>query len=172
MTGNHEFEIAVTGRAWMGKGVGSIWTMIEENVLQATDEILSAAYAISKNSPELFDLIEKVLVKGIRVVLIVNRFGSQPDIVRERLLGLNKRFKDFILKDFSPQSTSEDLHAKLLVIDHSVALVGSANLTWKGMILNHELMVRISGKSASEIGKLVDRLSASEDTRPMEKTSR
>jgi len=167
-----DIQVAVTGKSWMGKGVGSIWTMIEDSMSKATDEILIAAYSISENSMELVDLIEEALVKGIRVLLVINRLNGQPDIIRERLFKLNNRFKEFILKDFSPENTSEDLHAKLIIIDHSVALVGSANLTWKGMVLNHELMVRLTGKPAGNVGRLVDRLSASDDAKTVRKRPR
>lgn len=169
MTSLCDIEVAVTGRSWMGKGVGSIWTMIEKTISKANNEILVAAYSLSENSIELIDLLEKSLVTGIRVTLIVNRFNNQPNMVCEKLLEINKRFREFILKDFCPENASEDLHAKLIIIDHSVALIGSANLTLKGMVLNHELMVRITGTHAGEIGNLVDRLSVSEDSKTIEK---
>jgi len=76
-----------------------------------------------------------------------------------------KHNKKFILKDFNPPDRREDLHAKLIIVDHRSALVGSANLTWKGMIINHELVIRIKGRHASEIGDLVDNLSYYPDTR-------
>ena len=171
MNGLRNIDIAVTGRTWLGKGVGSIWTMIEDSISAANDEMLVTAYSISENSMELIDLTEKALLKGIRVTLIVNRFDNQSYAVKEKLRRLNNRFREFILKDFSPESTSEDLHAKLIVIDHSVALIGSANLTWKGMVVNHELMVRIKGIHACEIGNLVDRLLASDDAKTIEKRS-
>ena len=153
----------------MGKGVGSIWRMIEESISTANDEMLVTAYSLSRNSMELLNLTEKALVKGIRVTLIVNRFETQPEVVKEKLRGMNNRFRDFILKDFSPESISEDLHAKLIIIDHSVALVGSANLTWKGIVSNHELMVRVRGTHAGEIGNLVDKLLTSDDAKTIEK---
>lgn len=79
-----------------------------------------------------------------------------------------KHKKKFILKDFNPQDRREDLHAKLIIIDHKVALVGSANPTWKGLIVNHELMIRIKVRHASQIGDLVDDLSCYPETRIIE----
>lgn len=92
---------------------------------------------------------------------LINRFSSQPESVQERLLKLADKYRNLVLRDFNPDDNREDLHAKLIVIDHSTALVGSANLTWKGMVMNHELMVKLSGKSANAIGELLDRLSKS-----------
>ena len=163
------FEIAVTGKSWMGKGTGSISTMIGDSLEKASDEIQIASYAITENSIDLLDLLTALLAREIRIMLVVNRLDKQPPKVRKKLLEMNKTFDNFILKDFVPASTSEDLHAKLIVIDRSLALVGSANLTWKGMVLNHEIMVRISGEGAGQIAKLVDRLARSSDARTVSK---
>lgn len=166
-------EVAVTGKSWMGRRTGSISSMMQEALTGAHDEIQITAYSISENAQDFLDALEKILLKGIRVLLVVNRLQGQPDFVKEKLYELNDRFRqELVLKDFAPKSMSEDLHAKLIVIDHTTALVGSANLTWKGMILNHEIMVRISGRKAWEIGNLVDRLAASRETKTVSKRNR
>src|SRR2546422_926970 len=151
-----QLDIAVTGSARIGHGTRSIWSLLRDSFARAEREIIIAAYSLSEASPEFFDLLEGCLIKGIRVLLIINRFANQPKNAKNNLLVLQKKYKKiFIIKDFNPQDHREDLHAKLIVIDHKIALVGSANPTWKGMIINHELMVRIRGKHASEIGNLV-----------------
>jgi phosphatidylserine/phosphatidylglycerophosphate/cardiolipin synthase-like enzyme len=164
------FDVAVTGKCWMGERVGSISTMVQEALSKAQNEILITAYSISENAHDFLDALEKILIRGIRVLLIINRFQKQPNFVRKKLLELNERFKkELILKDFNPKNESEDLHAKLLVIDHTVALIGSANITWKGMILNHEIMVKVTGRSGWQIGNLIDKLSRSTDTKLIQK---
>ncbi len=59
---------------------------------------------------------------------------------------------------FCPDRVTEDLHAKVIVVDHNAALVGSANMTWKGLVGNHELAVLVSGEVASRVGMLLDKL--------------
>lgn len=158
---SHESEIAVTGNRWMGKGTGSIWTLVKEAFSKATNEIQIATYAITESSAGFFDLLDDALARRTRVTMIINRFSSQPESVQERLLELAEKYNNLVLRDFNPEDRREDLHAKLIVIDHSIALAGSANLTWKGMVMNHELMVKLSGKSANAIGELLDRLAKS-----------
>lgn len=158
---SHEPEIAVTGNRWMGKGTGSIWTLVREAFSKATNEIQIATYSITESSGEFFDLLDDALARRTRITMIINRFSSQPESVQERLLKLADKYRNLVLRDFNPDDNREDLHAKLIVIDHSTALVGSANLTWKGMVMNHELMIKLSGKSANAIGELLDRLSKS-----------
>lgn len=71
---------------------------------------------------------------------------------------MKSRFPYFEVLDFRPEHRFEDLHAKIIVVDREDALVGSANLTWKGLVGNHELAIVISGKTASSIGTLLDKL--------------
>lgn len=165
MAAGTELEIAVTGTSWIGQGIGSIWSLVRESFSNAINEIQIAAYSLGENPNDLISLLDDVLVRGIRVTIIVNRFSEQHERVRNRLRSLMGKYQHLIIKDFSPSDRREDLHAKLIVIDHSVALVGSANLTWKGMVMNHELAVRLSGPAAYSIGELLDRISA--DTRPV-----
>jgi phosphatidylserine/phosphatidylglycerophosphate/cardiolipin synthase-like enzyme len=159
-------EVAVTGDFWLGRGMSSIWSMVKDSMSKAENEIQIAAYAIGENSDEyeFFELLKEVLVRGVRVLIIVNRFANQRESVQKILLGLASKYRSFVIKDFNPHDKREDLHAKLIVIDHTTALVGSANLSFKGMVANHELMLRVSGKTAYSIGELLDRLSANSES--------
>jgi phosphatidylserine/phosphatidylglycerophosphate/cardiolipin synthase-like enzyme len=163
---NPELVIAATGSAWTGKGVRSIWSLIRESFRNAQREIIIAAYSLSE-SPDFYKILDDCLIRGIRILLIVNRFDFQTAGVKNSLISLGSKYDNFILKDFNPTDRREDLHAKIIVIDHCMALIGSANPTWKGMIMNHEIMVRISGRRAAEIAELVDRLSMCFETKPV-----
>lgn len=158
-------EIAVTGDFWLGRGFSSIWSLVKDSMSEAESEIQIAAYAIGENSDEyeFFELLEDVLARGIRVLMVVNKFSNQRESVRKSLLELARKYQSFVLKSFNPQDKREDLHAKLIVVDHSTAMVGSANLSFKGMVANHEIMVKMSGKTAYSIGELLDRLSANSE---------
>jgi phosphatidylserine/phosphatidylglycerophosphate/cardiolipin synthase-like enzyme len=159
-------EVAVTGDFWLGRGLRSIWTLVRDCISKAESEIQIAAYAIGENSDEyeFFELLRGVLARGIRVLMIVNRFSNQRGSVRDALLELAGKYPSFALKSFNPRDKREDLHAKLIVVDHTIALVGSANLSFKGMVANHEVMVKLSGKTAYSVGELLDRLSANSET--------
>ena len=162
-------ELAVSGSAWLGKGDISIWTMIEECVSAAEEEISIAAYSVSENSYMIFDLIEKVLQRGLRVLILINRLNSQPPVVKSRLISLNDNFLNLKLLSFEPSNKAEDLHAKIIVIDRSIALIGSANLTWKGLVNNHEIMLRFNGNTAWKLGNLIDRLSSNTSAKLLNK---
>jgi len=150
-------QIVVSGLGWMGGGVGSIESAIQELIENAQDEILLTAYSIG-NADHIFDLLDSALARGVRVRMIINRLTEQHSSVQNRLEELRKDFPHFCLHPFHPDGERGDLHAKVLVVDRRYALVGSSNLSYNGLILNHELAVLIEGQVASAIGTALDKL--------------
>jgi cardiolipin synthase len=141
----------------MGSGIGSIESAIEDLLENAQHEILLTAYSIGK-ADRIFDLLESALARGVRVRIVVNRFSEQYDSIQHILERLQKKYPHFHLYPFQPDGERGDLHAKVLVVDRKRALVGSSNLSYNGMILNHELAVLIEGQDASAIGMTIDKL--------------
>lgn len=153
-----DVSIAATGTAWVGSGVGSVNSAVEGLLERARSEIQVAVYDMTGGADEFLALLRGVLARGIQVTMIVNRLSEKETGVREGLERLASRFHQFQLFDFTPADRMEDLHAKIIVRDRQEALVGSANLTWKGLVRNHELAVIISGPPASVVAGLVDGL--------------
>jgi len=151
-------KVVVTGSAWMGKGTGSVESAIEDMLHGAKDEIQIAAFRITEGGAQFLRLLEESLARGVHATLIVNKFSSQPKVVQNTLDNMAIRFPHFVQVDFDPDSKAQDLHAKIIVVDRSVALVGSPNLSWKGLVLNHELAVVLSGPVAGTIAHLLDLL--------------
>lgn len=52
------------------------------------------------------------------------------------------------------------LHAKVLVADRKSAVVGSANLSWGGMVTNNEVALLVQDNSAWTLASLIDRLAS------------
>jgi len=157
--------IVVTGLAWMGHGIGSIYTTIEELLTSACDEVQIAAYGITAGAKEFVGLIAGCLSRGLVVTLIVNKFGNQPKEIQTTISKLAQRYRHFTLLEFQPKEKNEDLHAKLIVVDRSRALIGSPNLTWKGLVSNHELAVLVDGPAAGTVARLLDLLAKDSRTR-------
>ena len=78
--------------------------------------------------------------------------------VRQRLVNLMNGRPWCQVLDFSSPDPEEDLHAKVVVADRTRALVGSANLSRHGLIINHELAVVIEGPPAGEVARTIDLL--------------
>jgi len=163
----NNLTVVVTGLAWMGHGIRSIDSTIEEILTEASDEIQVAAYMITEGGKDFIRILSDCLNRGVRATLILNRFREQPKETQTAIAQLVRQFPHFRLFEFDPKDNMEDLHAKLIVVDRSIALVGSSNLSWKGLILNHELAVLIKGPAAAKVGDLIDVLTKDTRTKPV-----
>lgn len=151
--------MVVTGVAWMGHGVGSVESSIERLFREAEREIALTVYAIYSRVDLLFDWMETALSRGIQVTVIVNRLNQQPPAPASELRRLAARYGHMRLYSFNPEEES-DLHAKVVVVDRRVALIGSSNLSKRGLLTNYEMAVVISGPAAETAGAALDRLLA------------
>lgn len=155
-------RIVVSGSAWMGSGLGSIESALYKLFTQANDEVTIVAYAISHAAPILFQQLIEMLQRGIRVRILINHFTNQPSNVQQQLRFLQQKFPHLLqIYAFTSQNEESDLHAKIVIVDRCYALVGSANLSLRGMMGNHELGVVIEGAGALEVARAIDLLLAS-----------
>jgi cardiolipin synthase len=150
-----QVSVVVTGLGWMKRGVRSIGSTIEDLIANASDEIQIAVYLVTPGASDFVQLLESSLKRGLRISFIINSFSSQPEEVQQKFLELTAGFSNFLLFDFLG-SEREALHAKIIVVDRRVAFIGSSNLTWGGLTLNHEIGVRVEGPAAKKIANLVD----------------
>jgi cardiolipin synthase len=160
---NPDVHVVVTGTAWMGGGVGSIESAMERLFREGRQEILLTAYAISSSVDMLLDWLESALTRGVQVEMVTNRLEDQPPDVQGRLRQLAVTYPHFHLYSFSPVDAAEpvDLHAKVIVADRRMALIGSSNLSRRGLLTNHEFAVLVGGAAASTAAGVLDRLLAS-----------
>ncbi|MCX7756267.1 MAG: phospholipase D-like domain-containing protein [Anaerolineales bacterium] len=150
-------QVVVSGLGWMGSGIGSIESAIEELLQNSQHEILVTAYSIGK-ADRIFDLLESALARGVRVRMIINRLPEQYESIQRRLAQFQKKYPYFVLRSFEPDNGRGDLHAKVLVVDRQRALVGPSNLSYNGIILNHELAVIVEAEDAAKIASAIDTL--------------
>ena len=70
---------------------------------------------------------------------------------------MNERYQHFHLYDFLVEAGSS-LHAKAIVADHRAALIGSSNMSRRGLLANHELALLVDGPAAATAGRAMDAL--------------
>jgi cardiolipin synthase A/B len=153
-------QVVVTGLAWMGTGIGSIETAMERIIREAEKEILITSYAISNATDLALTWFESALARGVLIRMVINKINTQPAEVVNRLFGLLREYPHFYLYSFDDDQDF-DLHAKAIVVDRKVAMIGSSNLSRRGLITNHELALLIEGKTAEQAAFAVDKLIAS-----------
>lgn len=150
-------RVVVTGTSWMGAGIGSIESAIDSLFRTATDEIILSVYTIGSGADLVFRWLEGALNRGVQVSLVINALGDQPADVVNRLHDMNESFQHFHLYDFLGEAGSS-LHAKAIVADHQAALIGSSNLSRRGLLANHELALLVDGEAAATAGRAMDAL--------------
>lgn len=147
-------RVGVTGLEWLGGGTGSAENLVREVVLRAHHEILMTIYSITTGGNDVLTWIESRVAAGVKVIILVNHLDSQAG--RHLLLDLADNAAGRV--EIYDHRASAPLHAKCLVVDRLSAVVGSANLSFYGMVASHELVLAVDGPAASEIGSLIDRL--------------
>lgn len=155
-----DIRVLATGLGWMGGGIESIQSNIEELVSTAQHEIMIGAYSIGPGAIDFLDVLEIPLDRGVEIRMIVNRFEDHPLPVKERLLALMRSHLNLSVHDFSPDDGS-DLHAKLVIVDRDKAVIGSSNLSKRGFVTNHELAVRLENPNVSMLAQAFDTLVSS-----------
>ena len=68
-----------------------------------------------------------------------------------------ERYQHFQLYNFLGEAGSS-LHAKAIVVDHRAALIGSSNMSRRGLLANHELALLVDGEPAATAGRAMDAL--------------
>jgi len=154
-------QVVVSGLAWMGSGFCSIEAAIQDLLADAQKEILLTAYSIGQ-AEQIFELLESALIRGVEVRLVVNCIDEQHHSAQNRLKNLRGKYHHFYLYSFEACNEQSNLHAKVVVADRQYALVGSSNLSYSGMVVNHELALLVSGEVASQVAKAIDRLMVNE----------
>lgn len=161
-------SVVVSGSSWMGGGFGSIESALRDLFALANDEVVIVAYAISGAAPALFQQIELLLERGVRVRMLINRYNEQHESVQTALSKLQARSGQLLrIFSFLPQYEEADLHAKIVLVDRRYALVGSANLSLRGLMDNHEIALRVEGSAVADITRAIDLLFNSTQVLPI-----
>lgn len=150
--------IGVSGRHWIGGNEQGAYDLLVDSLRQARTSVRIVAYSLGDRSSELeriFGILKDKIHTGVQVQLIINRFWTATVYAQKQLKELEHR--NFKLLNYDPKDERENLHAKIIIIDSTEILLGSANISKSGLFSNHEIVVKISGgEFASRINSLVD----------------
>jgi len=161
----NEVSVVATGLSWVGGGTRSVEQTLISLITAASDEILVTAYSLTGGSSRVVDALAGAVSTGVRCVFVINRLDEQRNDIRASLLELMVRYPGIVTVYSFSNVASEGLHAKVVVVDRRVALVGSANLTFHGMTASHELGLLVRGPAAAAVAGAIDRLIMSPQVR-------
>lgn len=167
---------AVSGRQKHRRSVDVVWTgppsgvrtsrltaaAVVDLVDQAESEILLMSYVMYRE-PALGAALERGGLRGVAITLVHEHPADNP-----AFRGPSEAFADIPARrlrwPLARRPPFASLHAKVLVVDRSIVLVGSANVTSSAMVSNIEcgLLVR-DATVAADIAEHVDDLMRSGD---------
>lgn len=149
-------QTVVTGLSWMNMGVRSVQSALKDLLLGANQEILLCAYSVTGGADEILEELENSLKRGVQLKGVFNRFYHQNPEIQEYFLYLVSNYSYCQIYNFN--HPHQELHSKLIVVDRQISLIGSANLSLRGMKYNYELGVIVNGTEVITISKCFDNL--------------
>lgn len=134
--------------------------VVSDLLSEAQRELLLVSYAVYPG-PEVVTALSEAASRGVRITLLLEHTDDAPQGFR----GHVKPFAGIPAVRLRWQGSAREpgasLHAKLLVVDRRVALVGSANVTDSAMLKNLECGILIrDGELPSQLVDHVLRCSA------------
>lgn len=154
-------EIYVSGFEWVGSGVRSIETGLHDLFATASRRIVTSTYSIGGGAFDLPEAwVEDALRRGVEVVLVANRWDEQHGAATAPLERLARADSAFSIFSWDGPDR-HDLHAKAVVADERVAIIGSSNWSGNGLLRNHEMAVRVVGEPARAAARLIVGLTGS-----------
>lgn len=154
-----EPQVFVTGKHWVGGGARSIGPALVEIISAAKQEVIIVAYRLTIAVPEFNSAIKLALARGCIVKIVLDR--GTINAAEDRFVAeLLKDYPNFYVWDFNDAQDDRhfSLHAKVVVVDRSHAIVGSANFSKNGLLENHELGVSVTDQAAVAVCAAIDRL--------------
>ncbi|WP_409346931.1 phospholipase D family protein [Paenibacillus sp. MBLB4367] len=164
---NTNIKVLATGLGWLGNGVESITTNVEELFNSAKYELFIAAYSISAGALEVILMLNTPLSRGVDVRLLINKYEQIHPSVKSIFDDFSKKYMNISIFDFN-HPDNYDLHAKMIVADREKAIIGSSNISRRGFFENHELAVMITGNEVIKVASAFDSLLANKLTRKVD----
>lgn len=150
---------------WTGPDVpGSVSrltsSVVTDLVDEATHEIMLISYAMH-SEPTLKAALERAIQRGVAVRLLYERTEDNPNFKTWTPAPFSGLEVKRLCWPTGKRPPGASLHAKALVVDRKLALIGSANITDMAMLQNIEIgLIARDGTVAREIVESIESLTA------------
>lgn len=146
-------QIVATGDKWIGYGVKTTASAIQELIDNSKKSLLLTIYIISEGN--ILNKLKRALNRGVKVEVFIQDDKEFYQSIMDNLLELQKKYDH--IKIFS--CSEELMHAKVLISDKKEVIIGSANLTRSGLSNNYELGILLEDRRiAYELETIIKRL--------------
>jgi cardiolipin synthase len=150
-------EILSTHPDILKLGVRSTEPSMLELIDDAKDELQILSYAITTGANKILSAIDEALSRGVKLTFVINSNEELSQRIIASLNSLKNKYKYSKIYKFNSNENA-DLHAKIMVADRKLAIVGSSNLTSRGLIWNLEIGFLIEDRSVWKLAEVIDRI--------------
>lgn len=151
---SHKVEVVFSGVTGIDLRIRETVGVIRQILSDASECIIMTGYAISSYFHQLGDLLRGKAGQGVKIELFVE--SSQNENLSYLLEYSN--IENLKIYKYNSSSRYSALHAKTIVVDHRIAFITSANLSYNGMINNIEIGALIEGRQVGNIVRLFEEL--------------
>jgi cardiolipin synthase len=134
-----------------------IWPAVREVIMGAKSRITVVGYEISGSPAVVFESLMEKSIQGVELAFLVDRLEG-----KKYFLEWVKKLPyqpELYTREKDPADPESSLHMKCIVVDDDIAVVGSANPTYHGMMKNIEICLVIRDRDVvMRISRIVDRL--------------
>jgi len=146
-------EICCTGKG-LGRECRSTWPALSDLLESAEDRIMIVGYDVRPGFKEIFDVIERKAVDGVRIDILVDDVGDKKELMK--WFDRTSTNVQMWHRPKGPEKDISKLHIKCIIIDNRVCMFGSANLTYSGLKTNIEMNLIIREKvTISEMQRIL-----------------
>ena len=139
-----EVKILATGDRWVGSGIRAFSETTKELIDRAQNCLSMTVFALSDD--QIIEKLRLALERGVSVGIYLNSSGTSiSEEYREKVNELENRYSNLNLFKIE----NDVLHSKVIISDLNRAIVGSANVTFAGMVTNYELGMEIDNPAIS-----------------------
>jgi cardiolipin synthase len=150
-------EILSTHPDLLKLGLRSTEPSMLELINGAKDELQILSYAITAGANKIISSLDAALSRGVKLTFVINSNEELSEKIIASLKSLKSKYKYSKVYIFN-STDKADLHAKIMVADRKLAIVGSSNLTSRGLIWNLEIGLLIEDKSVWKLAEVIDRI--------------
>lgn len=137
MDNSIDITLLGSGSRWIGSGIRSFKEVIREVLSEAHSQIVMTAYSI--NDYDTLECLYRATENGVKVEIYVFTGDNRNIKTMEELKKISMKNGKMSVIEIN----DETLHAKCVVVDDEIIVIGSANATLSGMESNYELGVKI-----------------------------
>jgi len=142
--------IAASGSGWSTGNASDIKDMFYNTLREAKNLIQISTFSLGNDNDEVnefFKIIEERLRSERIVNIIVNdngkKNGTCSQYAKKTMKKLGEKFPEKFLPQYFKSTKSKILHAKITVVDRTIVLIGSANISKNALDSNYEIMLKI-----------------------------